>query len=185
MSASSANNGPQRQRRRAPLAARRPASSPANASSATLAPRPPVPPGLRDSDGQWLTLAEAAEAAGVTPATVRRWRKAETIAERRSPDDSSTIEVFLTADRDQAVVESNPSAGDRDDKPRSDSGVLVPLEIHQRSLAELILRLTDTTERAVRAEARLEILEAQLAELRPSRTQTGATLASPPPRRRK
>ncbi len=182
MSASSANNGPQRPRRRAPLAARRPAPPPPNASA--LPKRPPEPAGLRHSDGKWLTLAEAAEAAEVSPGTIRQWRKAGTIAERRSPDHAGTVEVFLTPD-DGWAADDPPAGAAGDDGVRSESGVLVPLEIHQRSLAELILRLTDTTERAVRAEARVEILEAQLSEFRPSRTGTAATLASPPPRRRK
>jgi hypothetical protein len=133
-----------------------------------------------------MTLAEAAEAAGVSPGTVRRWRKAGTIAERRSPDNPGTIEVFLTDDHGRTAVDSATSAGAaRNDGPCSELGVLVPLEIHQQSLAELILRLTDTTERAVRAEARVETLEAQLAELRPPPTDSTGTLASPSPRRRK
>jgi transposase-like protein len=186
MAANPANDGPQRQRRRAPLAARRPAPVPGKTTSATLPKRPPEPAGLRDSDGQWLPLAEAAQAAGVSPATLRRWRKEGTIAERRSPDEPGTIEVFLATDDGQAAtVDSSSAGGAKDNGDLPESGVLVPLEIHQRSLAELILRLTDTTERAVRAEARVEMLEAQLAERRPPRPDSAGTLAPPSPRRRK
>lgn len=186
MAANSANDGPRRQGRRAPLAARRAAAVPGKATSETLAKRPPEPAGLRDSDGQWFPLAEAAQAAGVSPATLRRWRKEGTIAERRSPDEAGTIEVFVAADDGQAAaVDSSSAGGARDNGAESESGVLVPLEIHQRSLAELILRLTDTTERAVRAEARVEMLEAQLAEQRPPRPGSAGTLVPPSPRRRK
>lgn len=185
MAANSANDGPQRQRRRAPLAARRAAGVAGRATSATLPKRPPEPAGLRDSDGQWFRLAEAAQAAGVSPATLRRWRKEGTIAERQSPDEPGTIEVFLAADDGQAAaVDSSSAGGAKDNGVESESGVLVPLEIHQRSLAELILRLTDTTERAVRAEARVEMLEAQLAERRPTGPDSTGTLATSPRRRK-
>jgi DNA-binding transcriptional MerR regulator len=134
-----------------------------------------------------MTMGAAAEAAGVSPGTVRRWRKEGTIAERKAPGDRGGVEVFLTADCRQAesVERDTTTAASQNSGPHSELGVLVPLEIHQRSLAELILRLTDTTERAVRAEARAEMLEAQLGELRSSATQPTGTLPSPPPRRRK
>lgn len=176
MSASSARNGPLGERRRAPLTARR----------TPLPGRPPEAPGLRDSDGEWMTVGEAAESAGVGLGTIRRWRKAGTIAERPAPGRAGTVEVFLTADHRRADTADGaaPPRPATDDGPRSELGVLVPLEIHQRSLAELILRLTDTTERAVRAEARVEMLEAELAALGPSPTESAGTLA-PSPRRRK
>jgi len=134
-----------------------------------------------------MTQRAAAEAVGMSAGAIRRWRKAGTIAERPASHDPGTIEVFVTSERRRsaATQSTTPEGGDGSDAPHSELGVLVPLEIHQRSLAELILRLTDTTERAVRAEARVEMLEAQLAELRPSATQPTGTLPSPPPRRRK
>ncbi|HSH23727.1 MAG TPA: hypothetical protein VK975_06680 [Acidimicrobiales bacterium] len=99
---------------------------------------------------------EAADAAWVPASTVRRWRKAGTIAERTVP--GRGVQVFVTSDlaahRDQ----------DGTGAPTSELGVLVPLEVYQRSLAELILRLTDTTERAVRAEAEVEHLRQRLHE---------------------
>ncbi|MDP9418599.1 MAG: hypothetical protein M3P53_00270 [Actinomycetota bacterium] len=128
-----------------------------------LPPRPPDPPGLSDSDGSWMSPREAAEAAGVPQSTVRKWRKAGTIAERKQP--GGGLQVFLTSDRraaDTAGVAPTPT------QPTSELGVLVPLEVYQRSLAELILRLTDTTERAVRAEAEVEQLRQRLAELQRS-----------------
>lgn len=133
-----------------------------------------------------MTQRAAAEAVGVSAGAVRRWRKAGTIAERPAPDDPGTIEVFVTAERRRTAATPNaaPDSG-ANDAPHSEMGVLVPLEIHQRSLAELILRLTDTTERAVRAESRVEVLEAQLAQLQPTPTRPAGTLPSPPPRRRK
>ena len=107
-----------------------------------------------------MTHREAAAAAGVTLATVGTWRKAGTIAERKLP--GSGVQVFLTPDH---AAPRHDGAGE---PPRSELGVLVPLEVYQRSLAELILRLTDTTERAVRAEAELEHLRWQLGEGPPS-----------------
>lgn len=148
-------------RRRAPLVARRPADAkPAPRPSTSPAPPPSPPrdpPGLRDDDGAWMSSRQAAEAAGVSLDVVRQWRKAGTIAERGK---GARLQVFLTADHRQAAA---PSAANG--VPHSELGVLVPLEIHQRSLAELILRLTDTTERAVRAETELEFLRERLAEL--------------------
>lgn len=176
VSASSARNGPQGERRRAPLTARR----------APLPPRPPEAPGLRATDGEWMTVGDAAESAGVSPGTVRRWRKAGTVAERPAPGRAGAVEVFVTADHRRGGVTSDaPASTEHGGGPRSELGVLVPLEIHQRSLAELILRLTDTTERAVRAEARVERLEAEIAELRPSSSDSTGTLAASPRRRKK
>ena len=185
----SSEGQPPNRRRRAPLvAARRPAddadrgdtrpdddttgqglvderAAPARAPRAApvLPPRPPDPPGLSDSDGSWMSPREAADAAGVPQSTVRKWRKAGTIAERKQP--GGGLQVFLTADRrapDSTAVAPTPA------RPTSELGVLVPLEVYQQSLAELILRLTDTTERAVRAEAEVEQLRQRLAELQRS-----------------
>ena len=123
-------------------------------------PRPPEPAGLRDSDGSWMSPRQAADAAGVPLSTVRKWRKSGTIAERRNP--GSGVEVFLTSNHGDP---ERPGAVPTPSPPTSELGVLVPLEVYQRSLAELILRLTDTTERAVRAEAEVEHLRQRLAEL--------------------
>ena len=121
-------------------------------------PPPPTPAGLRDDDGSWMSPREAAEAAGVPLSTVRRWRKAGTIAERKEP--GLGVQVFLPADR----TARGDGASASTTTPTSELGVLVPLEVYQRSLAELILRLTDTTERAVRAEAEVEHLRQRLDE---------------------
>lgn len=103
-----------------------------------------------------MSPSEAADAAGVPASTVRRWRKAGTIAERKVP--GSGVQVFVTSDLTARHGQSSTEA------PTSELGVLVPLEVYQRSLAELILRLTDTTERAVRAEAEVEHLRQLLDE---------------------
>jgi hypothetical protein len=135
--------------------------------------RPPIPPidpaelrrrkeeaaALGEDDGAWLSQRDAARQAGVTVDVIRQWREAGTIAERRDPDDSRRVEVFLPAGRYRAGV-GNGAA--EPEPPRSELGVLVPLEVHQRSLAELILRLTETTERAVRAETEARFLREQL-----------------------
>lgn len=133
-----------------------------------------------------MTQQAAAEAAGVSVAVVRGWRKAGTVAERPSSERSGSVEVFLTpSHRRSGDDPADPPASNGRVPPESELGVLVPLEIHQRSLAELILRLTDTTERAVRAEARLEALEAEVASLRAMGDSPPGTLAPPPPHRRK
>lgn len=180
-------------RRRAPLVAKRsgsaadtngrgasgrgasggPRASRAPAGKGIQAPAPPPsrPPGLDDTDGAWLSPRQAADAAGVSMAAIRRWRKAGTIADRAKPDAPGQIEVFLAADRHRSTNGPSPAPDSRADGlatpllPHSELGVLVPLEIHQRSLAELILRLTDTTERAVRAEAEVKFLRQRLAQL--------------------
>ena len=147
-------------RRRAPLVARRPGDAkpaPRPSTSPARPPPPRDPPGLGDDDGAWMSSRQAAEAAGVSLDVVRQWRKAGTIAERGK---GAGLQVFLTADHRQSAA-----PGAATGVPHSELGVLVPLEIHQRSLAELILRLTDTTERAVRAETELEFLRERLAEL--------------------
>lgn len=162
MSSNSARGGGRSEsRRRSPLVARRPAGpEPETPPPAPAAPppRPRPPPGLSPDDGEWMSSRRAAEVAGVSVDTVRDWRKAGTIAERGK---GAGLQVFLTADHRARAA---PGTG-ADGAPHSELGVLVPLEVHQRSLAELILRLTDTTERAVRAETELEFLRERLSEL--------------------
>lgn len=162
---------PTGERRRAPLVARR--RQPAEGAEGP----PPVPPldpaaerrrteeaaELSEEDGAWLNQHDAAREAGVTVDAIRRWREAGTIAERRAPDNARRVEVFLPADRHRLDGQHGPAA---DEPPHSELGVLVPLEVHQRSLAELILRLTETTERAVRAETEVRFLRQQLDQQR-------------------
>lgn len=162
-------NGALNERRRAPLVARRRPPADGGAGS------PPIPPldpaevrrrteeaaALSEEDGAWLSQRDAAREAGVTVEVIRRWRERGTIAERRAPDNPRRVEVFLPADRrglggGRSATEKEP--------PQSELGILVPLEVHQRSLAELILRLTETTERAVRAETEVRFLREQLGE---------------------
>ena len=168
MARAARTGAPTGERRRAPLVARR----------RQLADRadgpPPIPPldpeevrrrteaaaELGDEDGAWLSQQDAAQEAGVTVDTIRRWREAGTIAERRAPDNPRRVEVFLPADRHS----DGQHAPTGTQPPHSELGILVPLEVHQRSLAELILRLTETTERAVRAETELRLLRQQLDE---------------------
>lgn len=152
-------------RRRAPLVARR---QPAGRGERP----PPVPPidpaelrrrveeaaALSEEDGAWLSQHDAAREAGVSVDVIRRWRQAGTIAERRAPGNSRRVEVFLPADHHHVDGQGPPEG----QPPHSELGVLVPLEVHQRSLAELILRLTETTERAVRAETEARFLRQQL-----------------------
>lgn len=174
-------------RRRAPLQARRAKPSPAGVVVAPPpAPRPTPPAGLEDADGQWMSQAAAAEAAGVGVTVVRKWRREGTIAERPSPQRSGSVEVFLASSRHSpdGAATAPASSGGEAREVTSELGVLVPLEVHQRSLAELILRLTDTTERAVRAEARVELLEARLAEFSVG-AQPADGIVSQPSRRRK
>ncbi len=155
------------ERRRAPLVARR--RQPADGGGGS-SPIPPLDPEevrrrteaaaeLSDEDGAWLSQQDAAQEAGVTVDTIRRWREAGTIAERRAPDNARRVEVFLPADRHHSDGQHAPTGAQ---PPHSELGILVPLEVHQRSLAELILRLTETTERAVRAETELRFLRQQL-----------------------
>ena len=167
MARAARTGGPTGERRRAPLVARR--RQPADGRDGP----PPIPPldpeevrrrteaaaELSDEDGAWLSQQDAAREAGVTVDVIRRWREAGTIAERRAPDNARRVEVFLPADRYQADEQPGPTGSQ---PPHSELGVLVPLEVHQRSLAELILRLTETTERAVRAETELRFLRQQM-----------------------
>ena len=169
MARAARTGAPTGERRRAPLVARR--RSPADRGDGP----PPIPPldpeevrrrteaaaELSDEDGAWLSQQDAARQAGVTVDVIRRWREAGTIAERRAPDNARRVQVFLPADRHQADEQHGPTGSQ---PPHSELGVLVPLEVHQQSLAELILRLTETTERAVRAETELRFLRQQLDE---------------------
>lgn len=150
---------------------RRASRAPAGKGIQAPAPLPSSPPGLDDTDGTWLSPRQAADAAGVSMAAIRRWRKAGTIADRAKPGAPGQIEVFLAADRHKSTNGPSPAPSPSSDGPLaphlpySELGVLVPLEVHQRSLAELILRLTDTTERAVRAETEVKFLRQRLAQL--------------------
>lgn len=166
--ARSARSGPANgERRRAPLVARRQPPTGRTGDPPPIAPLDPAEvrrrreeaAALSEEDGAWLSQRDAARQAGVTVHVIRRWREAGTIAERRSPEEPRRVEVFLPDDRRQPDGQQETTGNQ---PPHSELGVLVPLEVHQRSLAELILRLTETTERAVRAETEVRFLREQL-----------------------
>lgn len=124
---------------------------------------------------QWVSAAEAADAAGVTPGTVRYWARAGLIVSEvvAGPAGERTLvrldEVLSHARREGAASTSAhgpPGGGDSGevviDLPARTSE-LAPI---LKSVPEIMAQLTAATDRAARAETKVEFLSAQLQDLR-------------------
>jgi hypothetical protein len=129
---------------------------------------------------QWVSAAEAADAAGVTPGTVRYWARNGLIVSEvvNGPAGERTLvrldEVLQHARHESpAGAGQGPGGGVVTDLPARTSE-LAPI---LKSIPEIMAQLTAATDRAARAETKVEFLSAQLAELR--RRLNDAEAASP------
>jgi hypothetical protein len=121
---------------------------------------------------QWVSAAEAADAAGVTPGTVRYWARNGLIVSEvvEGPAGEKTLvrldEVLQHARREESTRPGQgapgPSGEVVTDLPARTSE-LAPI---LKSVPELMAQLTAATDRAARAETKVEFLSAQLAEMR-------------------
>jgi DNA-binding transcriptional MerR regulator len=123
---------------------------------------------------QWVSAAEAADVAGVTPGTVRYWARNGLIVSEvvQGPAGEKTLvrldEVVQHARQGSPSGHGEPGAGHRGasqvvtDLPARTSE-LAPI---LKSIPEIMAQLTAATDRAARAETKVEFLSAQLADLR-------------------
>ncbi|MDQ3982688.1 MAG: hypothetical protein M3271_08420 [Actinomycetota bacterium] len=119
----------------------------------------------------WVSAAEAADVAGVTPGTVRYWARNGLIVSEivQGPAGEKTLvrldEVVQHARRSNASGSGEGGRGEAQvvtDLPARTSE-LAPI---LKSIPEIMAQLTAATDRAARAETKVEFLSAQLADLR-------------------
>ena len=117
---------------------------------------------------QWVSAAEAADVAGVTPGTVRYWARNGLIVSEvvEGPGGEKTLvrldEVLQYAPQEGPAPEEAQSGDVVTDLPARTSE-LAPI---LKSIPEIMAQLTAATDRAARAETKVEFLSAQLADLR-------------------
>jgi len=115
---------------------------------------------------EWVTLREAAEDAGVSVATLRKWYRAESIPSRMEAGPYGPQRVVpLAAVRqraERAPAPSRGSEGRQSGTSHPPGTTLIPLA----DLAPLFDRLANAEGRAARAEAEAQFLREQLADRR-------------------
>ena len=138
---------------------------------------------------QWVSAAEAADVAGVTPGTVRYWARNGLIVSEvvEGPAGEKTLvrlDEVLQHARQEAPAR-HPSAGmpGRPPAPPPSPGRDVVTDLPARtselapilqSIPEIMAQLTAATDRAARAETKVEFLSAQVADLRRRLAETEA-----------
>lgn len=124
---------------------------------------------------QWVSAAEAADVAGVTPGTVRYWARNGLIVSEvvEGPAGEKTLvrldEVLQHARQEGPGRAGHPSA--TTDTPSGEVVTDLPARTSElapilQSIPEIMAQLTAATDRAARAETKVEFLSAQLADLR-------------------
>lgn len=130
---------------------------------------------------RWVSAADAADAAGVTPRAVRSWAEAGYIVSQRSQGISGEL-VMVRLDEVLAHVgKSRGEAGAATSEGGAEPGVgplttpttseLAPL---LKAIPELMSQLTAATDRAARAETKLEFLSGQVTNLKEQLEETEA-----------
>jgi hypothetical protein len=132
---------------------------------------------------QWVSAAEAADVAGVTPGTVRYWARNGLIVSEvvEGPAGEKTLvrlDEVLQHARQEAPRDARPGGGPapvRSPAPPAQPGGDVVTDLPARtselapilkSIPEIMAQLTAATDRAARAETKVEFLTAQLTDLR-------------------
>lgn len=115
---------------------------------------------------EWVTLRRASEATGVSISTLRSWYRKGTIDSRieKGPNGSQRIvRLKEVAERVKPppAKEESPSRAAANGKRARSNGAAVPAEIR-----DVIEELAAARERAGRAEARADLLEREIVELR-------------------
>jgi hypothetical protein len=128
---------------------------------------------------QWVSAAEAADLAGVTPGTVRYWARNGLIVSEivEGPAGEKTLvrleEVLQHARQERPSRSAGPGQGPGGPSAAPPADVVTDLPARTSELApilksipEIMAQLTAATDRAARAETKVEFLSAQLADLR-------------------
>jgi hypothetical protein len=124
----------------------------------------------------WVSAADAAEAVGVTPQLVRSWVEQGFIVSRHGKG-ATGFKTFVRLDEVTEKAHELPQTETAGGTPSSD---LAPLF---KALPDLITDLQAATERAARAEMKVEFLTEKIADLRAQVKEAKARPASPPAER--
>lgn len=127
---------------------------------------------------QWVSAAEAADVAGVTPGTVRYWARNGLIVSEvvEGPGGEKTLvrlDEVLQHARQEGPQSAGPARGPVGPGVARPPDVVTDLPARTSELApilksipEIMAQLTAATDRAARAETKVEFLSAQVADLR-------------------
>ncbi|MDQ3951889.1 MAG: MerR family transcriptional regulator, partial [Actinomycetota bacterium] len=127
---------------------------------------------------QWVSAAEAADVAGVTPGTVRYWARNGLIVSEvvQGPGGEKTLvrldEVLQFARQEGGSRGGIPPRGPSQAQTQPGDVVTdLPARTSElapilKSIPEIMAQLTAATDRAARAETKVEFLSSQLADLR-------------------
>ena len=128
---------------------------------------------------QWVSAAEAADVAGITPGTVRYWARNGLIVSEvvQGAGGEKTLvrldEVLQQAGRADASRGTPREMGPRGEPGHGPADITTSLPARTSELApilksipEIMAQLTAATDRAARAETKVEFLSAQLSEMR-------------------
>ena len=145
---------------------------------------------------QWVSAAEAADVAGVTPGTVRYWARNGLIVSEvvEGPAGEKTLvrldEVLQHARQETPSRTASPPPRHAAPGPAGPRGSDVVTDLPARtselapileSIPEIMGQLTAATDRAARAETKVEFLSAQLADLRTRLAEAEAGAGPGPP----
>ncbi|HYO61059.1 MAG TPA: MerR family transcriptional regulator, partial [Actinomycetota bacterium] len=127
---------------------------------------------------QWVSAAEAADVAGVTPGTVRYWARnglivSEVVEGAAGERTLVRLDEVLQHARQEGPGRPPPASGPTGGRHSAPSEVVTDLPARTSELApilksipEIMAQLTAATDRAARAETKVEFLSAQLVDLR-------------------
>ncbi|MGH2752869.1 MAG: hypothetical protein ACRDLB_00390 [Actinomycetota bacterium] len=130
-------------------------------------------PERRENDrigARWLSAADAADAAGVTPGAVRTWAEKGYIVSQRSQGLAGE-QMLVRLDEVMAHVGASPppaetGTGDADVDSSGEPSMTNSLAPLLKAVPDLMTQLTAATDRAARAETKLEFLSGQVTTLR-------------------
>jgi hypothetical protein len=124
---------------------------------------------------QWVSAAEAADVAGVTPGTVRYWARNGLIVSEVVGGPGGDKTLVRLDEVLQHARQEDPSRGTPPGSPGRSAPADVVTDLPARtselapilqSIPEIMAQLTAATDRAARAETKVEFLSAQIADLR-------------------
>lgn len=127
---------------------------------------PEVVPGYPEPATEWVTLRDAAEAAGVSVSALRKWYRAGDLPSRMEPGPTGPrrmVPLAAVLERVGRTAEAPPRTG-----PVPEGMALVPLAVAERlaALLDIATAYGEAGERVGRAEERAEQYRARIEEAR-------------------
>ena len=117
-----------------------------------------------DRTPEWVSAADAGEAVGVSPGVIRSWAESGAIVHRPAtgPVDNYIFVRLADVKERAAALKQDPEPATGAEPP-STTNYLAPL---MKSFPELVEQLAEATDRAARAETKVEFLTERIADLR-------------------